>query len=1114
MPLEGRYDTRNRVGTRSRSPAATASKRGSGRGEAGLVSPVRRQYLEQKARHPDAILFFRLGDFYETFDGDAELVSRELEIALTSKPLGEGLRVPLAGVPVQAVERHLARLIARGHRVAICEQLEDPKATKGLVARGVVRVLSPGTALEPALLEAGSSRYCAALAPPRRSGARAGRAGLAAVDLSTGEFLVCELGPFLSADGAAEGESVSAVPETVPETVLERAVVRELARLGAVELLLPAGAAPPAGLPASLRGALRARPPDRFDEGAAARRLCRHYAVADVEGLGLAGRPAALAAAGALLDYLAECRPSFPGSASQGSASPGSAPAGGASSGGVFQGGASPGGVSPGGSDPLAHLAPPRLYEPGASMALDAATERALGLFSSGRGDGRGGEDGAGSLLSLLDRCRTAAGRRLLRRRLARPLLELGRIEARLERVALLCAQGLLRRRLREGLAAVPDLERLLGRISAGEARPPEVAALGRGLGAAAVLRAALVAPLSEGPVAGGGPGGASEAASTGIAAGAGEAGAGEAASAGIAEAGAALRAGMAEELRPCPAAAEAIAATLVEEPAADCEEGGVVRPGCDAELDRWRAQLARGREAIAALEARERERSGIATLKLGYHRSFGYYLEVSSSKLGRVPPDWERRQTLAGGERFTTAELRQLEGEVAAAREAAAARERALFQRLCRRLAAEAAALRALARGLARLDVAAALAEVASARGYVRPQLDLGGAIEIREGRHPMVEASLPPGRFVPNDLRLRAEREQVLVVTGPNMAGKSTYLRQAALIVLLAQCGSFVPAAEARIGLVDRIFARVGAHDDLAAGQSTFMVEMLETAAILAGAGDRSLLILDEIGRGTSTYDGLAIARALLEQLASGPRRGPRTLFATHFQELTELAGGHDRIGNAHVAVEEVTVEEVAGAGEEGGGPGPGRGGVRFLFRVLPGGADRSYGIQVAEMAGLPAPLLARAREILTLLEGGLEGGREGGGAAPGPGAGGRAEPSAALLLPPPPSPLLADLAALAVEELTPLEAIGALFALRERARVERAEEPAPRPSDSLRAASVGETALRERARAQSGEGPGPRRSETAETPLREGALRERALTGAAGGGAAGDSAGGEGP
>ncbi len=958
-----------------------------------MASAIRRQYLDLKARHPDAILFFRLGDFYETFDDDAELVSRTLGVTLTSKPMGQGLRVPLAGVPVQSVEGHLARLIAAGQRVAIAEQLEEPGARggagKGLVRRGIVRVVSPGTALEPSLLEAGRNAYCAAISIVGPSGAGLARAGVALADLSTGELRGCEL-------------------EAADAGAARAAALAELERLGARELLLPlepesgpavAGGGPSAAAAADADEAppwtLTPRPRDRFAAGRGAALLRARFGVADVQGLGLAGRPALLGALGALLDYLGE------GQGDPGPAAGGGDPGGvlGGVGGGVGNGavGGVGGGVGGGGvsgvvsgGDRLAHLGRPQIYDPSATMRLDAATRRALDIFPAPGA-------GSGSLLALLDRCRTAAGRRLLRARLERPLIALAPIEARQARVALLHEAALLRARLRQRLAEVPDLERLLGRVATGLATPPELATLGRGLDAAA----ALAEPIEEEE---------QEAA-------AGE-GAGDAARA-------ALLRGIRESLPQAAAAAAAIAAALAPEPElfADARGDGaaeVLRPGYDAEVDALRLRRREGRRALAALEAEERRRTGVAALKVGFHRSFGYYIELGRSHAAAAPPDWERRQTLAGGERYVSPRLRALERELLEARDALALRERELYAALCRRVAAEAAAVRRLAAGVARLDAEAALAEVAAANGWTRPQLDHSARLEIREGRHPLVEAGLVEaglgaGRFVPNDVALDGAGTQMLVVTGPNMAGKSTYLRQTALIVLLAQIGGFVPAARARLGLVDRIFARVGAQDEIAAGRSTFMVEMLETAAICSSATPRSLLVLDEIGRGTSTYDGLAIARALLEHLVSG-REGPRTLFATHFHELAALAGEVERVANASVLVAET----------------PGGGGLRYLYRIVPGGADRSYGVHVAAMAGLPAPLLARARELLAALESGSA--RGGGGGAGRNGARARLpaaiEGSAG-------EPLLRELAALDVDGLTPLEAIGALYALRERAR-----------------------------------------------------------------------------
>ena len=592
-------------------------------------------------------------------------------------------------------------------------------------------------------------------------------------------------------------------------------------------------------------------------------------------------------------------------------------------------------------------------------------------------------------------------------------MLRLEEIEARLDRVAALVAAPLLRQRLRPALAAVPDLERLLARVSAGLAAPPEVAGLGRGLEAGAALAALLAETQARPAGAGAAPDGAAAhdgAATDGAVADDGARAAGH---------GAAL-ASMQAALIDCGALAGEIGRTLADAAGTAFEEGSVIRPGWDAEADRLRAQLRAGQAGLAALETRERERTGISHLKVGYHRTFGYYLEVSTAQAGRAPADWERRQTLVGGERFVSAELRTLERRLLTARDGLAGRERALYAQLCTRVAGAAAAVRALAAGVARLDLAWALAQRAAEQGWTRPRLDRSDALEIREGRHPLVEAALPAGGFVPNDCALRADTEQVLLITGPNMAGKSTYLRQTALIVLLAQIGSFVPAAEARIGLVDRVFARVGAQDDLAAGQSTFMVEMLETANLLAACSDRSLVILDEIGRGTSTYDGLAIAQALLEHLVRDAVRGPRTLFATHFQELTALAGAQRRIVNASVAVAD--------------GDGEGGTGLRFLYRIVPGGAERSYGIQVAAMAGLPASLLARAREILALLEGGQAGA-----------AAAREELAVRPLVEEKAPAVVGELAALDPDGLTPLEALSALYALRERARRALGEEEA---------------------------------------------------------------------
>ena len=916
----------------------------------GVTTPMRRQYLEQKARQPDAILFFRLGDFYETFDADAELTAAELGITLTSKPIGGGVRVPLAGVPVAHVESHLARLVARGHRVAICEQLEDPRATRGLVKRGVVRVVSPGTALEPALLEAGQPSACAALALLRDAGGW--RLGLAALDLSTGACHALELrGPQLAQ--------------------LAAPLAAELARLGAREVVLGPGLDEPrwAALSTELGAALGELPLRRAERGfgaAAARRaLAARWGAHAAAALGLEERPAALSALGGGLELLDAA---LPGETDHEADQPDQ-------------------------PDRLAHLAPPKLLEPGARLQWDAAAQRALAIV-----DGRADSGGAGSaapdtLLRVLDRCQSAAGRRWLRAALLAPLLERGRIERRLDRIEALLERPPLRRAAREALAAAPDCERLLARLAAGLAKPPELAALARGLLAAERLAEQLRASSPDAPDTSG---------------------------------GAALNA-LAERMSPAPEAARALAAALVDGPEADYG-GGVLRAGVDAAFDAAAARRGAALERLAALEDALREETGIAGLKLGYHRTWGYHLEVTRGRLDAVPDGWERRQSLRGAERFSEPRLRALADEIEAAEQQLVEAERRRVEALAAALAAQGAWIRACAGALARLDAAAGLADLAAERDWRRPELEAEPRLEISAGRHPIVEAALGPSggasSFVPNDAALAADgagAPQLLLLTGPNMSGKSTYLRQTALIVILAQAGCFVPAERARIGIVDRIFARVGAQDDLAAGRSTFLVEMLETARLLHGAGERSLVLLDEIGRGTSTWDGLAIAQAVAERLAAGAR-GPRTLFATHFQELTALAGSVERIANAAVAAEE-----------------DGRGGLRFLHRVAPGAADRSWGVQVAAMAGLPPDVLERAAQLLAALEGG--------GAEQG------AAPGAVLDLPPPrfaaaapeaamaaelAGALVDELAALDVDGLTPLEAISALYALREQARL----------------------------------------------------------------------------
>jgi len=855
-----------------------------------LTTPIRRQYLEIKRRFPQAIVFFRLGDFYETFDDDAKLVARELEITLTSKPMGKDLRVPLAGVPQHALQAHLKKLVARGYKVAICEQM-DPSGTKqgsgkakragrDLVAREVTRVVTPGTVVEEELLSAAANNYLAAVAPG------ADKHGLAYVDITTGEFAAAEVS---DADLAVE-----------------------LARLAPAELLLPQGVDLPAPSEAP-RTALESR---FFEEEECERRLREHFGVASLEGYGLRGQARAIAAAGAVLAYLAENQRAA-----------------------------------------LANVRDLSVYNPSRYLVLDASARRHLELFESTREGAR-----RGSLIEALDATRTAMGSRLLARWLGQPLVEVDEINARLDRVESFFTEALKRGEVRERLREMPDVERIVGRITAGAAMPRDLAALRRGL--------EVYPGLIE--------------------------------AAGVAY-GAPAQASAAGE------AAALLTAALAENPAPLVGEGGVIRHGFSTELDEARELTGDARRALAELEAEERERSGIRSLRVAYNRVFGYYIEVSKANQALVPDDFQRKQTLVNAERFTTPRLKELEERILGARETIGELEAALFRQVCAQLASLSEGLGSLARTVAEIDVHAGLAETAARNGYVRPEVNAGEAIAIRDGRHAVVERALGDGRFVPNDTALDSGGAQIVVLTGPNMAGKSTYLRQVALIVLLAQAGSFVPVASARIGVVDRIFTRIGAQDDLSRGESTFMVEMLETAAILRGATRRSLILFDEVGRGTSTYDGLAIARAVVEHLHARPQRAAKTLFATHYHEMTALAESLPRVRNQSVAVTEQD------------------GKVVFLHRIVDGGADRSYGIHVAELAGMPVPVIERAREVLAALE---AAGRDGASRR-------QLAPQLPLLATQVPSELEAALAELDLDALTPLQALTRLYELKARLR-----------------------------------------------------------------------------
>jgi DNA mismatch repair protein MutS len=869
-----------------------------------MTTPLRRQYLEIKRRFPQAIVFFRLGDFYETFDQDAELVSRELEIVLTSRPIGKGQRVPLAGIPHHALDGYLAKLIAKGYKVAICEQVSD--ATKGpapslpkepvlslpkgrtLMERQVVRVVTPGTVVEGGLLDQRANNYLAALAIEGE------RAGIAYVDVSTGEFAVAQMDSDL--------------------------LPAELDRLRPAELVLPEGQE----LPEGLQAAVSHLEPRRFDPDEAAELLLAHFGAASLDAFGCADLPLAVAAAGAVLAYLQDNQRAV-----------------------------------------LAHITRLSTYNASAFMTLDSQTRRNLELFASVRQG-----PGSASLLSAIDLTRTSMGARLLRRWLGQPLLDIKDLTQRQDRVQFFFQSAVRRGQVSALLAKMPDLERLLGRISAGLASPREVVSLRRGLELVPSLRQAIAGDREE-----------------------------------VAEAAALLA-----RLHPCPETAALVEQAIEDEPAAGFEEGGIIRAGFSPELDSLRSVARDARQYLADLERRERQQTGIKSLKVGYNKVFGYYIEVSKANLRLVPAHYQRRQTLVGGERFTTPELKEREFQILHARERQEELEATLFRQVCAQVAAEGKRILELAAAIAETDVFCALAEVAARYGYVRPEVTQDDEIVIRDGRHPVVERMLPQGAFVPNDSHLSNQDSQIIVLTGPNMAGKSTYIRQVALIVLLAQMGSFVPAASARIGIVDRIFTRVGALDDIAAGQSTFLVEMLETASILHNATPRSLLLFDEIGRGTSTYDGMAIARAVVEFIHHRPEVAAKTLFATHYHELVGLAAFLPRVKNYNVAVSE----------EEGR--------VVFLHRILPGGADKSYGVHVAQLAGLPRPVIQRAQEVLSELED--KGDRLPRRRRP-------REAAAQLSFLGASDAVLEELADLDVDGLTPLQAITKLYELREKAR-----------------------------------------------------------------------------
>lgn len=802
------------------------------------TTPMMQQYLEIKNQYPDALLLYRMGDFYELFMEDAVVAAQILDIALTSRDRQAENPVPMCGVPYHAADGYITRLVSANHKVAICEQVEDPKKAKGLVRREVTRVITPGLILDTQNLSAKQPNYLAAVA----ASAENSRFGLSFMDISTAEFKVVEL----------DSQDV---------------LMEELLRVSPKELLLPEGDDHDweSRLQHYLQLSVTRLNYDSFDRRRSEERLIRHFQVHSLEGFGVNGMNLGIQAAGAILAYIQANHL--------------------------------------GNSSHVKKLLP---YSRSDFMVLDEATVRNLEIFQSNSFQGR-----KGSLLDILDRTRTAMGGRRLQQWLRYPLLDLTSIEARQQAVAELRENAASRAHILSLLEKMSDIERLNSRNSTGNSNPRDLTALKRSLQVLPSLRESIAGCTSQDL----------------------------------------------EKLHSSwddlADVADLLEKTLVDPPPANFNSGGTIRAGVHADLDHYVRLSRDAKDWMAEYESNQRKKTGIGSLKVRYNKVFGYFIEVSKTNLSAVPADYIRKQTLVNAERFITEELKTFETQVLEADEKRLELEQQIFVELRQAISRETERIQKMAETIAELDCLAALAEAAAKYDFCRPQLDTGDAINIRDGRHPVIEQFLSGGSFVPNDLEMDHESQQVLIITGPNMAGKSTILRQAALIVLLAQIGSFVPASEAAIGLVDRIFTRVGASDDLARGRSTFMVEMQEAANILHQATAKSLIILDEIGRGTSTFDGLSIAWAVAEHLHDFQDKGIKTLFATHYHELTELARSRPRVKNFNVAVKEWQND------------------IIFFHKLVPGGTNRSYGIQVAQLAGLPEEVTSRAREILAHLE-----------------------------------------------------------------------------------------------------------------------------------------------
>ena len=857
------------------------------------LTPMQRQYRALKEKNKDSVLFFRLGDFYEMFNEDATLAARELDLTLTTRDRGKPKeeQTPMCGVPYHSVDAYIARMVQKGYKVAICEQMEDPATAKGLVERDITRIVTPGTVTESCMLDENKNNYMACVSGDR------GKFGLAFCDISTGAFYATQC----------------------PD---DAAVASELGRFSPSEVLRFG----PGVDGELLQDALFHRLSCCVDEGEGSlfrlepcTELLQSHFGATLEQLGLASFPAAVIASGALLQTLLTLQ-----------------------------------------KNDLSHIRQLQYYTGGKFMELDMDARRNLELTETMRS-----KEKRGSLLWVLDKTHTPMGGRLLRSWLEKPLLDAGEITRRQAAVEELVENPIIRGELEEALKQVTDLERVMTRVVTGTVNCRDLLGLARGFRGLPLVKQQLESATSP------------------------------------------LLQKLNAAMDPLEDLAALIENTIVDDPPLTVREGGIIRRGANAEADRLRDIMEGGSGTIAAIEAQEREKTGIRTLKVGFNRVFGYYIEVSKSFTSQVPDSYIRKQTLANCERYITQELKELENQVLTAKDRLTALEYELFTRLRNDLAGGAERVQRTAAAVAAVDCLCSLAAVAVQRGYCRPEITLGQEISITDGRHPVVEAMLKESLFVPNDTALGSLDNQVCIITGPNMAGKSTYMRQVALIVLMAQMGSFVPAKSARIGLVDRVFTRIGASDDLASGQSTFMVEMAEVASILKYATSRSLLILDEIGRGTSTYDGMAIARAVLEFVANPKRLGAKTLFATHYHELSTMEEKLPNVKNYNIAVKK--------RGEQ----------MIFLRKIVPGATDDSYGIEVAKLAGLPAAVVTRAREILSELEAG---------AAPAPAPREKLpEDDQVSMMDLAGQQIVAALRGISVETLTPIEAMNELYKLR---------------------------------------------------------------------------------